>query len=141
MKTNVYVDGYNLYYGAVKNTPYKWLNIAAVCALLLPNDQVNRIRYFTALVLPRPNDPDQRTRQQTFIRALETIPNLSVHMGSFLSHNVSMKRTDGHGFAEVIKTEEKGSDVNIATHLLVDAFKNDYELAVICSGQQRVGHF
>jgi hypothetical protein len=37
------------------------------------------------------------------------------------------------GYARVIKTEEKGSDVNIATHLLVDAFHNDFELAVIIS--------
>lgn len=35
MKTIVYVDGFNLYYGAVKGTPYRWLNIARLCALLL----------------------------------------------------------------------------------------------------------
>ncbi len=39
----------------------------------------------------------------------------------------------GGGFAKVIKTEEKGSDVNLATHLLVDAFTNAFELAVIIS--------
>lgn len=39
----------------------------------------------------------------------------------------------GNGYVKVIKTEEKGSDVNIATHLLVDGFKNDYELAVVVS--------
>lgn len=25
MKTTLYVDGYNLYYGLLRNTPYKWL--------------------------------------------------------------------------------------------------------------------
>lgn len=39
----------------------------------------------------------------------------------------------GSGYVKVIKTEEKGSDVNIATHLLMDGFRNDYELAVIVS--------
>ena len=34
---------------------------------------------------------------------------------------------------EVVKTEEKGSDVNLATHLLYDGFKNDYEVAVVVS--------
>ena len=39
----------------------------------------------------------------------------------------------GTGYARVIKTEEKGSDVNLATHLVVDGFKNDFELAVVVS--------
>ena len=54
MKANVYVDGFNLYYGAVKGTPYRWLDIAAMCRLLLPHDQINQIKYFTALINPRP---------------------------------------------------------------------------------------
>ncbi len=36
----------------------------------------------------------------------------------------------GGGYAQVIKTEEKGSDVNLATQLLVDAYHDDYEIAV-----------
>ncbi len=47
MKTNVYVDGFNLYYGSLKDTPYRWLDIAALCANILPNNIINRIRYFT----------------------------------------------------------------------------------------------
>ena len=54
MKTNVYVDGFNLYYGAVKGTPFRWLDMAAMCRMLLPGDQINRIKYFTALVDARP---------------------------------------------------------------------------------------
>lgn len=57
MKTNVYVDAFNLYYGCVKGTPYKWLDLAKLCGLLLPGDTVNRIRYFTARVQARPGDP------------------------------------------------------------------------------------
>ena len=34
---------------------------------------------------------------------------------------------------EVIRTEEKGSDVNLATLLLVDAFEGEFELAVVIS--------
>jgi len=90
MKANVYVDGLNLYYEAVKNTPYRWLNVAAVCRLLLPRDQINQIKYFTALLRPRPHDPGQPTRQQTYIRALRTIPNLTIILGHFLTHEVMM---------------------------------------------------
>ena len=134
MKTNVYVDGFNLYYGAVKNTPYRWLNIAAMCQVLLPRDRISRIKYFTAAVNPRASDPDQPTRQQMYWRALRTIPNLSVILGSFLTHEVTMPLAPpASGFTRVLKTEEKGSDVNLAAHLLIDGFRNDFELAVVVS--------
>lgn len=137
MKTNVYIDGFNLYYGAVKGTPYRWLDIGALCRAMLPKNTINRIRYFTALVQSRPNDPQQGQRQQTYIRALETIPNLTVHYGHFLSSSVRMTLANppphGPRTVEVLKTEEKGSDVNIATFLLMDAFNREYDTAVVVS--------
>lgn len=134
MKTNVYIDGFNFYYGCIKNTPYRWLNLATMCQILLPKDQIHCIKYFTALVTPRPNDPNKLIRQKTYIRALQTLPNVEIVLGTFLSHEVTMPLAPPQkGYAHVIKTEEKGSDVNIATHLLIDGFKNDYELAVIVS--------
>ncbi len=138
MRVNVYVDGFNLYYGAVTGTPYKWLDLRKLCRRLLHSqDEINRIRYFTALVESRPNDPQQPQRQQTYLRALETIPNLSIHYGHFLSRKVRMPLADppdmGSRTVEVIKTEEKGSDVHLASLMLVDGFEGDYELAVVIS--------
>ncbi|MCA1622487.1 MAG: NYN domain-containing protein [Acidobacteria bacterium] len=133
MKINVYVDGFNLYYGAIKRTPYRWLDLLTMCRLLFPNDQINKIKYFTARVSARPSDPDQPIRQATYWRALQTIPNLSIIEGSFLVKPVMMPiaNTNPQRYERVIKTEEKGSDVNLAVHLLNDAYKKDYELAVI----------
>lgn len=136
--TNVYIDGFNLYYGCVKDTPYKWLDIAELCRLSLPSHyQINRIRYFTALVKPRPSDPHQQVRQQTFIRALHTLPNFSIHYGEFLQSEVRMHLAHppakGPTTALVVKTEEKGSDVNLATYLLMDAYEHDFEVAVVIS--------
>jgi hypothetical protein len=134
MKTTIYIDGYNLYYGCIKDTPFHWLNLAEMCRLLLPNDKIQRIKYFTAEVKTRPNDPDKPQRQKSYWRALSTIPNLDIIEGSFLSHDVTMALSPpAKGYVKVIKTEEKGSDVNLATHLLVDAFHNDFELAVVVS--------
>ena len=134
MKANVYIDGFNLYYGAVKGTPYRWLNVAQMCRLLLPQDDIQQIKYFTALVHPRPHDPGQLTRQQTFLRALGTLPNLTLILGSFLTHDVMMPLAPpAHGYARVTKTEEKGSDVNMATHLLVDGYADNYEMAIVVS--------
>ena len=58
MATNVYVDAFNLYYGCLKGTPYRWLDLGAPCRRLLPKDEIKRIRYFTATVSAR---PDTRT--------------------------------------------------------------------------------
>jgi len=135
MKTFVYVDGFNLYYGAVRGTPYKWLNVSELCRLLLPRHEIVRIKYFTARVVARPDDVDQPTRQQIFLRALRTLPNVDIIFGHFLSTETMMPLADLKGakrqYARVIKTEEKGSDVNLATHLVRDAFRKEFAAAVL----------
>jgi hypothetical protein len=90
IKTNVYIDGFNFYYGALRKTPYRWVNVRKLCELLLPRNAIADIKYFTALVSARPNDPDQAIRQQLYLRALRTLPGISVHLGHFLSHEVMM---------------------------------------------------
>ncbi len=135
MKTYVYVDGFNLYYGAVRGTAFKWLDINKLCSLLLPKNRIAKIKYFTARVTGRPDDPGQPTRQQTFLRALRTLPNLEIVFGHFLTNEVFMLRADSppgaRKYVKVLKTEEKGSDVNLATHLLRDGFRGEYEAAVL----------
>ncbi len=131
LRTIVYIDGFNLYYGAVKGTPYKWLDLRRMCQLLLPPNDIRRIKYFTARVIARPNDPNQPTRQETYLRALRSIPDLEIIFGHFLSNEVALPRVDGRGFERVIKTEEKGSDVNIATHILRDAFQKQFDVGVL----------
>ncbi len=137
MKTNVYVDGFNLFYGCVKDTPYRWLNLAQLCQVLLPTDCIHRIRYFTAPVQPRPGHPQQRVHQHIYLRALCTIPNLSIHHGQFRSRVVRLPLAQPPAgrprTVEVVRTEEKGSDVNLATALLVDGFTRDFDAAVVVS--------
>jgi len=135
MLVSVYVDGFNLYYGALKNTPYKWLDVAKLSSFLFPNDRISKIKYFTAPIKLRPNDIDlgKPNRQQIYLRALRTTPNLEIIEGNFLTHIVTMKNAIGAGFTSVIKTEEKGTDVNIASHLIHDAHQGLFELAIIIS--------
>jgi uncharacterized LabA/DUF88 family protein len=137
MKTIVYVDGFNLYYGAVKGTAYKWLDILKLCQLLLPKNQIIKIKYFTAPVTARPSDPDQPNRQQMYLRALRTIPGLEIIYGHFLEHEIMMAVANPAPgtpkYVRVIKTEEKGSDVNIAAHMLSDGYNGRYQVAVILS--------
>jgi uncharacterized LabA/DUF88 family protein len=138
LKTYVYFDAFNLYYGAVRGTPYKWLDLQALCRVMIPRNPVACIKYFTARVQPRVDDPDQPTRQQVYLRALQTIPNLRIIFGHYLSHVVWMPLASPLSgqkpFVQVVKTEEKGSDVNLATHLLTDAFDGVFDCAVVVSG-------
>jgi uncharacterized LabA/DUF88 family protein len=137
MRTNVYVDGFNLYYGCLKGTPYRWLDLEALCTRLLPTNSIHRIRYFTARVTARPNKPHDPVHQETYLRALRTLPAVTIHLGHFLTKPATMPLANpvpgGPKFAEVMKTEEKGSDVNLATYLLADAFRNDADCFVIVS--------
>ena len=119
----------------MKNTPYRWLDLNKMCQLRFPNDEIGRIKYFTAPIKIRMNDsdPDRPNRQQIYLRALKTVPNLEIIEGIFLRHKVSMKLANKDSYALVIKHEEKGTDVNIATHLVHDAHNKCFEKAVVIS--------
>ena len=143
MRTYIYIDGFNFYYGAVKDTQYKWLNFKKLFEYLLDSShQIISIKYFTAIVTGK-IDPGQPVRQKTYIRALKKyIPEISVYYGKFLSHNVFKplaypidKNLFGKNikFVNVIKTEEKGSDVNLSVQLLNDAWLDLHDCAVIVS--------
>lgn len=131
-RTYVYVDGFNLFYGALKNTPYKWLDINKLCQLLLPGHDITQIKYFSAQVKPRPNKPDQGNNQAFYFRALRTLPNVEIILGHFLSSTVRMRvASPPPSTIKVVKTEEKGSDVNIAAHLVSDAYEKRFDVAVL----------
>jgi len=124
LKTYVYIDGFNLYYGALRKTRHKWLDLAKFCQTILPNDNIVAIKYFTAKVSGNRRNPDSPIRQQVYLRALNTLPNVSVIFGHFLTHSVPMTVSNANPirWVKVDKTEEKGSDVNLASHLLRDGF-------------------
>lgn len=130
---NVYVDGFNIYYGALKRTPYKWLDLGKLAQTLLPADTIQELHYFTARVSSRAYNPSSAHDQGLYIRALKTIPNLHIKYGHFLTHSVPMYLTNVAPAQKVWvdKTEEKGSDVNLASHLLRDAYTKRFEVAVL----------
>ncbi len=142
-QTIVYVDGLNLYYGALRKTKYKWLDLMALSNKLLGEGyDIVAIKYFTARV--RDFDKYSVGRKQTasdrqmiYIRALEQfIPKLSVQYGRFTQHKIKLISADPklkRKKVPVIKNEEKGSDVNLAVHLLNDAWLDKYQAAMVIS--------
>ncbi|MGI8553529.1 MAG: NYN domain-containing protein [Dehalococcoidia bacterium] len=140
---NVYIDGFNLYYGCIRGSRHKWLDLAKWCRFAIQEYSIHRIRYFTAVVLPRPNDPLIQQRQLTYLRALRTIPNLSIHEGFFKQTQQRVRLVSPIPCIAPVpcigqtvlahKTEEKGSDVNLATFLLIDAVDGDADVSVVVS--------
>lgn len=185
-KTYVYVDGFNLYYGAVKNTPFRWLNLVELARRVLPPaHNIKRVKYFTARVSGAA-DPTAPARQQVYLNALKTLPEVEIYFGNFLAKTVwrpltnlpvagktinsvppvtlpagnhtvtgspkqtlpvgsypsssARKRAKGSTrplpdalIAESHTMEEKGSDVNLAVHLLNDAWKDLFDVGVVVS--------
>ncbi len=98
MKTIVYIDGYNLYYGSLRKTAHKWLDIHRLFSshILNSESKLLRVNYYTAPVLGKIcDDPDSPKRQRTYFQALRKLyPN------------------------KIAIIEEKKSDVNIAVDML-----------------------
>ncbi len=147
MRTIIYVDGFNLYFRLLVNRPEtKWLNIKALAEKLLnPANVVTGVKYYTARVSGR-MDPSAPARQQIYLDALRTVPEISIHMGSFLLSEKFAGLVKPPEFrprawlappwpdvVKVVKVEEKGSDVNLASHLLLDAFQGNFDVAAVLS--------
>ena len=141
MKTSIYIDGFNLYY-SLKSTSFKWLNLQKLSQFYMNTQQheIQKIKYFIAKVKSTPSNPSKDIRQDIYLRALNTIPNLQVIYGKFKKRQVrgilcdpSDRRQLKKDIVEIRKWEEKKSDVNMATHLVADAYKNHYDCAVLIS--------
>ncbi|MEY9459651.1 hypothetical protein ABH973_000064 [Bradyrhizobium ottawaense] len=146
-KTIVYIDGFNLYYRALKGTAHKWLDLEALSKASLPSTaQIIQINYYTARVSGR-LDPSGPKDQNTYLRALGTNPLIKIHYGRFLTAQkwsgmappvpsfrptpVSKHIVPNPVVAWVWKTEEKGSDVNLGAHLVRDAFLKAFDEAAV----------
>lgn len=135
MRAYVYVDGFNVYYHALRGTNHKWLDVRALATELLDkSDRIEIVRYFTADVSPRAGDADAPNRQIAYLRALVSIPNIRIHKGRFLPKMKTRPLVgQERSYVVVHDTEEKGSDVNLAAHLLNDAFRGRFEVALLLS--------
>lgn len=130
-RSNIYIDGFNFYYGAVKDTPYKWLDMETLFKRLRNSDNIQNIFYFTALV-----NPPAQARQELYLRALATCPLVTVIQGKFKNRKVrcSVRSCNFTGDKLFQVPEEKRTDVNIAVRIVQDAFENNCDTFVIVSG-------
>jgi len=132
-KVIVYIDSWNLYYGSLNNRGigYKWLNIECLVKKIFPKYDIKKIKFFTAKSSGK-NDPTKPARQAIFFRALRTLPILEIIEGVFLFNVKSILTTTGKRVLAEIP-EEKGTDVNLAVHLVNDAHNKEFDTAIIVS--------
>ena len=142
MRISFYIDGFNLYYGlrlrkkhatnrdwVLPTGKYKWLNIETLCKRLKRNDEIISIKYFTARIT---SPTDAILRQQHYLNALKSTPLVEIIEGHFLESYPTMKLCEPpHDKVKVIKQEEKRTDVNIASHMLIDGFHDKYDAAAL----------
>lgn len=151
IRARVYVDGLNLYYGMLRgHQGRKWLDLEQWAQRLLPQYTVDRVVYCTARVSALPHDPHAHVRQDQYLKALATIPTVTIVEGKFSIKPRRGQRLSEQGCncctgegvpcaccmqptAQILKPEEKGSDVNVAVNLVKDALLDAFDLALVVS--------
>jgi uncharacterized LabA/DUF88 family protein len=129
-KVIVYIDGSNLYYGLVDRgwRRYLWLDVQKMAESLMDYDKILKCtKYFTARIIV--GDQAKKQRQATYIDALNTLQGLEVIEGKY--HDEPYKCYDC-GFMHHIPSE-KMTDVNIAIEMITDAFKDNFDTALLIS--------
>jgi uncharacterized LabA/DUF88 family protein len=127
---SVFVDGFNLYHSLADNevySKYKWLDISKLIKTFVSEKKhVIRIYYFTSFT---EWDTEKMSRHQTFIKALEST-GIKIIYGKF--KKITRKCRNCKTLYQTY--EEKRTDVNIAVSILRKAKENEYDRAIILSG-------
>jgi uncharacterized LabA/DUF88 family protein len=144
LRTVVFVDGYNLYYGLLRKSKFKWLDLVRLFGehVLGRENELIQVRYYTAPVLGRMcDDPASPQRQRQYLQAMRVMhpEQLVIVQGKIVATTPyqRMVRSSSEGSSNekirVYSFTEKKSDVNLATDLVTGAWKKTFEHAVICS--------
>lgn len=134
-RSNIYIDGFNLYYGVLRNSSDKWLDLSKYFHRIRTQgnsnpDEINAIHYFTAKI-----SGSRASNQESYLDALATTPLVKPIFGLFKQKTLecrvsSCSYTGTKSFSGV---EEKGTDVNIALQMLDDAYQNVCDRMVLVS--------
>ncbi|MCJ8203615.1 NYN domain-containing protein [Pseudomonas sp. RGM2987] len=137
MRTAFFVDGYNVFYGLLAGTPYKWLNLEQLLAHIArvenPLSSLASVEYFTSSVKPElaTRGIASKEAQDSYVRALKA-NKVIVHYGRhqleranaprFVSREVGASRQDT---VAIWKLEEKETDVHIAISMYRTASRQE----------------
>ena len=124
-----YIDGLNLYFGLREKgwRRFYWLNVQEMAmGLLKPGQELVKTKYFSAII----KEPeDKRKRQQAFLEALGTLKGIEFQYGHFLSDHITCSNCGRQYEAH----HEKQTDVNISVAMIVDAYADLFDTALLVS--------
>ncbi|HEU5483962.1 MAG TPA: NYN domain-containing protein [Microlunatus sp.] len=130
MATAVFVDGPGLYHAALKDRVGRWLDLRAWTASILPGLTIGRIHYFSAWA--NPPFPNKVDRQRVYLRALATVPIVTVHMGRGRIDDRTVRTVGSRpSQVRVHVPRQKGVDVALATALLTESALRQCDTAVV----------
>lgn len=146
IKTKIYIDGYNLYYGCLKYTEYKWLDIYKlfvdhIIKVQSPNSEIIKIKYFTADIKAKMASRGQKAliAQAHYHRALLNLyPNdIEIIKGHYSLEKANLpvykKPPSKKDKVSVWRLEEKQTDVNIVLNIYRDVIQTRCKQIVIVS--------
>jgi uncharacterized LabA/DUF88 family protein len=125
-RVNIYVDGFNFYYGlrSKKWKKYYWLDIVVFFEKFMkPNQELYNVFYCTAVQ----KDIQKKNRQDLFFSANKLNPKFKLIFGKFLKKEVSF------GGNKYFTFEEKQTDVNIAVQLIRNVVLDKCDISIIVS--------
>lgn len=128
-----YIDGFNLYFGLKEKMwqKYYWLDVRKLSLnLLKPNQVLTSVKYFTSRISSLKIDSGKSKRQNVYLEALETLKDTRIFYGKYETDFLVCPNCGKQNFFP----KEKQTDVNIANELLTDAHLNNFDTAILISG-------
>ena len=126
----VFIDGSNFYHGLKENCGKASIDLLKFGRKVTGEDRdLVRIKYYNSPV-HQEDDPQQYRRQQKFFERLRKTPGLDFYLGRLMKRKkkcIHCRNTD-------IVYVEKGVDIHLATHMLLNAFYDAYDTAILVSG-------
>ena len=125
----VFVDGFNLYHAIndldAPSNHLKWVNLRTLAETYVPQSDFRlvAVKYFSAYATWRPG---AYKRHRELIDALDSV-GVQVVLGKFKEKDRFCFRCENRWKAH----EEKETDVNIAIHLISDAYQNLFDVALL----------
>ncbi len=126
-----YIDGFNLYYGLRQRKwrQFYWIDpFALVASLLAPSQQLVGVKYFTARVR---QPKAKRDRQSKYLDAIRDYSQAEIILGKYYRKPQQQCRSCGNTWSTF---EEKMTDCAIASHMVADAFRDQFDTAVLVGG-------
>jgi uncharacterized LabA/DUF88 family protein len=131
-KVNIYIDGFNFYYGlrATSWRKYYWLDIVKFFDQFMKENQtLNNVYYFSATPIPSTTSGQVKLRNQSlFFRANKLNNKFKVILGKYV------RKTIRRGTQQIHTYEEKQTDVNIACEMIKNVAQKNCDISILVSG-------